>query len=81
MGHQDPCSVPGPRVIAVEDADVEQVLQNNVKRRNEIAFDFVDVVRAIGFPCVNLPEYVNHLAEPDSAWMDIWVKGCELLDV
>ena len=53
MGHQGPCSLPGPRVIAVEDADVEQVLENDVKRRNEIAYDFVgDVVRATGFPCV-----------------------------
>ena len=34
-------------MIAVEDADVEQVLENDVKRRNEIAYDFVDdVVRA-----------------------------------
>ena len=69
-------------MIAVEDADVEQVLENDVKRRNEIAFDFVaDVVRATGFPCVNFPEYVNHFAESDSVWMDIWVKGYELLDV
>ena len=57
MGHQGPCFVPGPRVIAVEDADVEQVLQNDVKCRNEIAYDFVNVVRVTGFPCVNLPEY------------------------
>ena len=54
MVHQGPCSVPGPRK-AVEDADVEQVLENDVKRRNEIAYDFVDVVRATDFPCVNLP--------------------------
>ena len=41
----------------MEDADVEQVLENDVKRRNEIAYDFVgDVVRATDFPCVNLPE-------------------------
>ena len=53
----------------MEDADVEQVLQNDVKRRNEISYEFVDVVRATGFPCVNLPEYVNHLAEPDPVWM------------
>ena len=45
MGHQGPCSLPGPRVIAVKDADVEQ------------AYDFVgDVVQATGFACVNLPE-------------------------
>ena len=40
-----------PRVIAVEDADVQQVLEN-VKRRNEITYDFVDVIRATGSPCV-----------------------------
>ena len=46
MGHQGPCSLPVPRVIAVEDADVEQVLENDEKRGNEIAYDFVgDVVR------------------------------------
>ena len=82
MGHQGPCSLPGPTVIAVEDADVEQVLEHDVKRKNEIAYDFVgDVVRATGFPCVNLPEYVSHFAEPDSGWMDIWVKGYDLLEV
>ena len=82
MDHQGPCSLPDPRVIAVVDADVEQVLENDVKRRNEIAYDFVgDVVRATGFLCVNLLEYVSHLAEPDSAWMDIWVKGYDLLEV
>ena len=82
VGHQGPCSLPGPRVIAVEDADVEQVLENDVKRRNEKAYDFVgDVVRAPGFPCVNLPEYVIHFAEPDSLWMDTWVKGYDLLGV
>ena len=60
MDHQGPCSLPGPRVIAVEDADVEQVLENDVKRRNEIAYDFVgDVVRATDFLCVNLPEYAS----------------------
>ena len=49
MGHQGPCSLPGPRVIAVEYADVEQVLENDLKCRNEIAYDFVDdVVRATG---------------------------------
>ena len=62
MGHQGPCSLPGPRVIAVEDADVEQVLGNNVKHRNKIAYDFVDVDQATG-------------------WMDIWVKGYDLLEV
>ena len=78
MGHHGPCSFPGPKVITVEDADVEQVLENDVKRR----YDFVgDVVQATGFPCVNLPEYVSHFAEPDSAWMDIWVKGYGLLEV
>ena len=47
MGHQGPCSLPGPWLIAAEDADVEQVLENDVKRRNEVAYDFVgDVVRA-----------------------------------
>ena len=82
MGYQGPCSLSGPTVIAVEDADVEQVLENDVKRRKEIAYDFVgDVVRATGFPCVNLPEYVSHFAEPNSAWMDIWVKGYDLLEV
>ena len=79
MGHQGPCSVPGRRVIAVEDADVEQVLQN--ERRNEIVYDFVDVVQATGFPCVNLPEYVNHLAKPDSVCLDILVKEYDLLEV
>ena len=49
-GSSWPCSLPGPTVIAVEDADVEQVLENDMKRRNEIAYDFVDVVRATGFP-------------------------------
>ena len=34
MGHHGPCSLPG-HMIAVEDADVEQVLENDVKRRNE----------------------------------------------
>ena len=82
MGHQGPSSLPGPRVIAAEDADVEQVLKNDVKRRNEIAYDFVgNVVRATGFPCVNLPGYVSHFAEHDSVWMDIWVKGYNLLEV
>ena len=82
MGHQCPCSLPGPSVIAVEDADVEEILENDVKRRNEIAYDFVgDVVRATGFPCVNLPDYVSHFAKPDSVWMDIWVKGYDLLEV
>ena len=67
MGHQRPCSRPGPRVIAVEDEDVEQVLENDVKRRNEISYDFVgDVVRATGFPCVNLPD-VRHLIQ--SGWI------------
>ena len=38
-------------MIAVEDADVEQVLENDVKCRNEIAYDFVgDVVWDTGFP-------------------------------
>ena len=41
MGPQGPYSLPGPRVIAMEDADVVQVLENDVKRRNEIAYDFV----------------------------------------
>ena len=78
MGHQSACSLPGPRVIAGEEANVEQVLKNNVKR----AYDFVgDVVRATGFPCVNLPEYASHFVEPDSVWMDIWVKGYDLLEV
>ena len=76
MGHQSPCSLPGPRMIAVEDADVDQVMENDVKRRNEIAYDFVgDVVHAPCFPCVDLREYVNHFAERDSVRMDIWVKG------
>ena len=66
MGHHGPCSVPGPRVIAVEVADVEQVLENDVKRRNETVYDFVDVVRATS---------CSHFADPDSVWMDIWVKG------
>ena len=67
---------------AVEDADVEQVLENDVEHRNEIAYDFVgDVVRATGFPCVKLPEYVIHFAEPDSVCMDIWVKEYDLLGV
>ena len=62
VDHQGPCSLACPRVIAVEDADVEQVLENDVKRRNEIAYDFFgDVVRATCFPC--LPEYVSHFAE------------------
>ena len=66
----------------MEDADVEQVLENDVKRRNEIAYDFVgDVVRATCFHCVNLPEYVSHFAEPDSVWKDIWVKEYYLLEV
>ena len=41
MDHQDPCSFPGPTVIAVEDAGIEQVLENDVKRRDEIVYDFV----------------------------------------
>ena len=68
-------------MIAVEDAEVEQVLQNDVKRRNEIAYDFVDVVRATCFPCVNFPEYVSHFAKPDSVRMDVGVKGYDLLEV
>ena len=60
MDHQGPCSLPDSRVIAGKDPDVEQVLENDVERRNEIAYDFVgDVVQATGFPCVNLPEYVT----------------------
>ena len=67
MGQHGPCSLLGPRVIAVEDADVEQFLENDVKRRNEIAYDFVgDVIRATVFPCVNLPEYVS---------MSGWISG------
>ena len=82
LGHQGPYSLPGPRMIAVEDADVEQVLETDVKRRDEITYDFVgDVVRATDFPCVNFPEYVSHFAEPDSVRMDIWVKGYDLLEV
>ena len=82
MGHLCPCSLPGPRVIAVGDADVEQVLENDVKRKNEIAYDFVgNVVRVTGFSCINLPEYVRHFAEPNSVWMDIWVKGYDFLEV
>ena len=81
MGHQGPCSLPGPRVIAVEDADVEQVLENDVKRGNEIAYGFVgDVVRATGFPCVYLHEYVSHFTQPNSVRMDIWIKGYDLLE-
>ena len=77
MGHQGPCSLPGPTMIAVEVADLE-----NEKRRNENAFDFGGyVVRATGFPCVNLTEYVSHFTEPDSVWMDICVKGYDLLEV
>ena len=54
MGQQGPCSLPGTRVIAVEDADVEEVLENDVKRRNDIAYEFVgDVVRATDFPSGN----------------------------
>ena len=46
-----------------------------MKRKNEIAYDFVgDVVRATGFPCVNLPE-------PDSVCLGIWVIGYDLLEV
>ena len=57
MGHQGTCSLPGLRVIAVEDTDVEQVLEDDEKRRNEVVYDFVcDVVWATSFPCVNLPE-------------------------
>ena len=37
MGQQGSCSLPGHRVIAMEEADIEQVLENDVKRRNEIA--------------------------------------------
>ena len=75
-------ALPGARVIAVEDTDVEQVLENDVKHRNEIAYDFVgDVVWATGFPCVNLPEYVSHFAEPDSVRMDICFKGYDILEV
>ena len=66
----------------MEDADVEQVLENDVKRRSEIAYDIVgDVVLVTGFPCVNLPEYVSHFGEPDSVWVNIWVKGYDLLEV
>ena len=51
----------------MEDKDVEQVLENDVKGRNEEAYDFVgDVVWATCFLCVNLPEYVSHFTEPDS---------------
>ena len=56
----------------MEDVDVEQVLENDVTRRNEIAYDFVgEVVRATGFPCVNLSEYVSHFTEPDSVCLDL----------
>ena len=55
MGHQGTCSLPSLRVIALEDADVEQVLENDVKHRKEIAYDFVgDVVWTTGVPCVKL---------------------------
>ena len=82
MGHHGPFSLPGHRVRSVEDADVKQVLENDVKRRNEIAYGFVgDVARATGFPCVNLSKYVSHFAEPDSVWMAIWVKGYDLREV
>ena len=48
-------SLPGPWVIAMEDADVEQVLENDMQYENEVAYDFVgDVVLSTGFPCVNL---------------------------
>ena len=33
MDHPSPHSLPGPRVIAVEDADVDQVLDNDMKCR------------------------------------------------
>ena len=80
MGHLSPRSLPGSRVIAVKDADVEQFLENDMQCGNEIAYGFVsDVVRATGFPCVNFPEYVSHFAEPDSVRMDIWVKRYDLL--
>ena len=66
----------------MEGADIEQFLENDVRRRNEIAYNFVgDVVRATSFRCANLPEYVTHFAEPDSVWIDIWVKGYDLLEV
>ena len=39
MDHQNPPSLPGCRVIAVEDADVEQVLENDVQHGNEIAWE------------------------------------------
>ena len=47
MCHQGPFSLPGPRVNTVEDADVEQVLEDDVKRGNEIAYDFVGDVVAV----------------------------------
>ena len=45
----------GHRAHAMEDADIEQVLENDVKHRNEIAYDFVDVVRATAFLVLTFP--------------------------
>ena len=53
-------------MLAVEDADVEQVLVNDMQCGNAITYDFVgDVVRVTCSPCVHLPEYVSHFTEPD----------------
>ena len=43
------------QVIAVDDADVNHVLENDRKFVQKIAYDFVDVVLATGFPWVNFP--------------------------
>ena len=58
----------------MEDADVEQVLENDVKHRNEVAYDFGgDVVRATGFPCVNLPAHASHLI------LSGWITGSTVM--
>ena len=55
-GSSEPTLFPGPRVIAVEDADVGQVLDNDMKCRYKIAYDFVcDVVRPQAFLVLTFP--------------------------
>ena len=67
-----PCAVPGP-VIAVEDADVEQFLENDMKRRNEIAYDIVgDVVRPQAFLVLTFPSM--SVTSPNLI-LSVWISG------
>ena len=60
-------------MINVEEADVEQALENDVKRRNEIAYDFVaDVVRPLAFLVLTFPSM--SVTSPNLI-LSRWVSG------